>query len=137
VNALGAWPVGIFLPFSSNPYIAYFETISTLLPLKNAIFWDVAPCRSCVNRRFGGTNRLRRLTQALHGPTSQKTAFFIVTGVKTSNLTWCYSVFPLPRNVLTEPLLSNEIFHLVTETCVTEPLTSNGLFRLSGIMSQY
>jgi hypothetical protein len=20
-----------------------------------AVFWDVAPCRSCVNRRFGGT----------------------------------------------------------------------------------
>jgi hypothetical protein len=26
--------------------------------LKNAIFWDVAPCRSCVNRRFRGTYRL-------------------------------------------------------------------------------
>jgi hypothetical protein len=26
--------------------------------LKNADFWDVAPCRSCVNRRFGGTCRL-------------------------------------------------------------------------------
>jgi hypothetical protein len=24
----------------------------------NAVFWDVAPCRSCVNRRFGGTYRL-------------------------------------------------------------------------------
>jgi hypothetical protein len=23
--------------------------------LKNAVFWDVAPCRYCVNRRFGGT----------------------------------------------------------------------------------
>jgi hypothetical protein len=27
--------------------------------MKNAIFWDVAPCRSCVNRRFGGTHRLQ------------------------------------------------------------------------------
>jgi hypothetical protein len=26
--------------------------------MKNAVFWDVAPCRSCVNRRFGGTYRL-------------------------------------------------------------------------------
>jgi hypothetical protein len=26
--------------------------------LKNAVFWDVAPCRSCVNRRFGGMYRL-------------------------------------------------------------------------------
>jgi hypothetical protein len=27
--------------------------------LKNAVFWDVTPCRSCeFNRRFGGTYRL-------------------------------------------------------------------------------
>jgi hypothetical protein len=26
--------------------------------MKNAVFWDVAPCRSCVNRRFGGTYHL-------------------------------------------------------------------------------
>jgi hypothetical protein len=26
--------------------------------VKNAVFWDVAPCRSCVNRLFGGTYRL-------------------------------------------------------------------------------
>jgi hypothetical protein len=26
--------------------------------LKNAVFWDVAPCRHYVNRRFGGTYRL-------------------------------------------------------------------------------
>jgi hypothetical protein len=23
--------------------------------MKNAVFWDVVPCRSCVKRRFGGT----------------------------------------------------------------------------------
>jgi hypothetical protein len=23
--------------------------------MKNVVFWDVALCRSCVNRRFGGT----------------------------------------------------------------------------------
>jgi hypothetical protein len=26
--------------------------------LRSAIFWDVVPCRSCVNRRFRGTYRL-------------------------------------------------------------------------------
>jgi hypothetical protein len=26
--------------------------------IKNAVFWDVAPCRSCVNRRIGRTYRL-------------------------------------------------------------------------------
>jgi hypothetical protein len=23
--------------------------------MKNGVFWDVAPCGSCKNRRFGGT----------------------------------------------------------------------------------
>jgi hypothetical protein len=26
--------------------------------MKNAVFWDVAPCIYCANRRFGGTYRL-------------------------------------------------------------------------------
>jgi hypothetical protein len=68
--------------------------------MKNAVFWDVAPCKSSANRRFGGAYRLhlqvrrrkrylppkRQFTFDLHGATSQKTAFFIVTIVKTSNL---------------------------------------------------
>jgi hypothetical protein len=77
----------------------------------NAVFWDVAPHRSCTNRRFGGTYHLhlqsikirkrgkwrryvppkRRITQDLHGATSQKTKFFVGTSAKTSNLT-------LPQN---------------------------------------
>jgi hypothetical protein len=28
------------------------------MPVKNIVFWDVAPCRSCVTPRFGGTYRL-------------------------------------------------------------------------------
>jgi hypothetical protein len=39
----------------------------------NAVFWDVTPCHSLENHT------------AL---TYQKTAFFIVTAVKTSNLTY-------------------------------------------------
>jgi hypothetical protein len=39
----------------------------------HAVFLDVAPCGSCLN-------------QDLHGVTSQETAFFIVTAVKTSNI---------------------------------------------------
>jgi hypothetical protein len=27
----------------------------TAVTMKNAIFWDVTPCGSCKNRRFGGT----------------------------------------------------------------------------------
>jgi hypothetical protein len=43
--------------------------------MKNGVFWDVTPCGSCKN------------LQEPHGVTSQKTPFFIVTAVKTSNLT--------------------------------------------------
>jgi hypothetical protein len=29
--------------------------ISTVVTMKNAVFWDVTPCGCCRNRRFGGT----------------------------------------------------------------------------------
>jgi hypothetical protein len=32
--------------------------VFTAVTMKNAVFWDVAPCRYFVNRRFGGTYRL-------------------------------------------------------------------------------
>jgi hypothetical protein len=35
-------------------YLVGFEAF-TAVTTKNAVFWDVAPYRSCVNRRFGGT----------------------------------------------------------------------------------
>jgi hypothetical protein len=85
--------------------------------MKNAVFWDVAPGRSCVNRHLGGTYGLhlqcikirergtsvnrwlqryftpkRRFTQVLHGATSQKTAFFIVTATNTSILQYSLSL---------------------------------------------
>jgi hypothetical protein len=94
------------------------EYFRSIVNLKNAVFWDVVHCRSCVNRRFVGTYRLHlqgrkirerrtspvcshlltlvprsriflpwRWRQDLHCATSQKTAFFIVTAVKTSDLT--------------------------------------------------
>jgi hypothetical protein len=39
----------------------------TVVTMKNADFWDIASCRSCVNRRFGGTYRLH-----LHGRKMRK-----------------------------------------------------------------
>jgi hypothetical protein len=36
--------------------------------MKNAVFWDVAPCRSCVNRRFGGKYRLYFQGRKIHEP---------------------------------------------------------------------
>jgi hypothetical protein len=34
--------------------------VSTAVTMKNGVFWDVTPCCSCKNRRFGGTQRLLR-----------------------------------------------------------------------------
>jgi hypothetical protein len=52
--------------------------------LKNAVFWDVAPCRSCVNRCFGGTYRLLLLGSKI----ASNSSYFVVTTVKTSNHTF-------------------------------------------------
>jgi hypothetical protein len=70
----------------------------------NNVLWAVALCRSCVNRRFGGLQppadvgspladfstlkvEAIRCSEDIQSATSQKTAFFIVTAGKTSNLT--------------------------------------------------
>jgi hypothetical protein len=37
-----------------------FEAFTAVI-MKNVVFWDVAPCRSCLNRRLGGTYRLHFL----------------------------------------------------------------------------
>jgi hypothetical protein len=119
--------------------------------MKHSVFWDVALCRSCVKRRFGGTYRSifregknlravdcslqpsahtgssladsipwrwrryfppkRLFTQHLHSVTYQKT-FFIVTAVKTSNLTYWliyFVVFVTPSMEMSE-----FSFHYVT-----------------------
>jgi hypothetical protein len=59
---------------------------------KNAVFWNVKSRGSCKNRRFGGKYRLHHQDEKIgelepHSVTSQKTELFLVTGVKTSNLT--------------------------------------------------
>jgi hypothetical protein len=44
--------------FENVAQFKYFGTIVTNQNFKNAFFWDVGPCRSCVKRRFGKTYRL-------------------------------------------------------------------------------
>jgi hypothetical protein len=39
----------------------YYPSVSAKhLYIKNGVFWDVTPCGSCKNRRFGGTSRLHQ-----------------------------------------------------------------------------
>jgi hypothetical protein len=59
-----------------------FSSITNSI-LKNTVILDVAPC----NLVSTDVSEEHRLIQDLHGATSQKTTFFIVTAVKTSNLT--------------------------------------------------
>jgi hypothetical protein len=98
----------IWIPSKSNS--------QEIINMKNVVFWNMALCRSWVNRRFGGTYRLHlqgshlltlvlhslillpwrwrlyvppklRVSQDLHSATSQKTTFFLITDKKTSHLT--------------------------------------------------
>jgi hypothetical protein len=41
----------------TGTFFVRFE-VFTAVTMKNGVFWDVTPCGSCKNRRFGGTWRL-------------------------------------------------------------------------------
>jgi hypothetical protein len=59
--------------------------------VKNTVY-ELSLCESSRARGFPVLEE-HRFPQDLHGTTSQKTAFFIVTAVKTSNPT-CYVLSP-------------------------------------------
>jgi hypothetical protein len=52
-----------FIILKSNVYVPNFNysilfarfEVFTAVTMKNGVFWDVTPCGSCKNRRFGGT----------------------------------------------------------------------------------
>jgi hypothetical protein len=58
--------------------------VFTAVTMKNVVFWDVTPCRSCMNRRFVGTYRFhlqgrnQREQVAAVCAASQKTALFMI-----------------------------------------------------------
>jgi hypothetical protein len=123
--------------------------------LKNAVLWDVAPCRSCVNRRFvrlsSVCNHLftlvprlqiflpwiwrwyippkRRFTQDLHGAVSQKKVFSIVTYVKTSDLTTATLLSDFMQ--IQEHIL---VFHMTALTTVETSLPTSVLWRYRQII---
>jgi hypothetical protein len=59
VKILNYIKINIFLHANLKLVERYvrFE-VFTAVTMKNGVFWDVMPCGSCKNRRFGGTWRL-------------------------------------------------------------------------------
>jgi hypothetical protein len=45
----------ILIIISLSKILSAFPSIQLLVSMKNGVFWDVTPCDSCKNRRFGGT----------------------------------------------------------------------------------
>jgi hypothetical protein len=44
-----------FLAFNTLKHEIHIKISKFSLIMKNGVFWDVMPCGSCKNRRFGGT----------------------------------------------------------------------------------
>jgi hypothetical protein len=43
------------LSFSIDQYLSVRFEVFTAVTMRNVVFWDITPCGSCKNRRFGGT----------------------------------------------------------------------------------
>jgi hypothetical protein len=73
------------------------ESIASIFRVEKSASEEPASEGGCILQRYVPPKR--RFTQDLHDATSQKTAFFIVTAVKTSNVTSKYKV-TLPFRIL-------------------------------------
>jgi predicted RNA binding protein YcfA (HicA-like mRNA interferase family) len=61
--------------------------VFTAVTMKNAVFWDVVPCRSCVNRRFRVMYRLH-----LQGRKIRERGTSLSRGLQTAGDTFCRNV---------------------------------------------
>jgi hypothetical protein len=52
--AVKIFPIQVRIKCSRHVLYITFEVFTTVT-MKNGIIWDVTPCGSCKNRRFGGT----------------------------------------------------------------------------------
>jgi hypothetical protein len=61
VSAAQSLFLALFPYSEKNKKNVRFEVFAAVA-MKNAVFWDVVQCRSCVDRRFGGTSVHTRST---------------------------------------------------------------------------
>jgi hypothetical protein len=54
---MSSWHSALLVKYMDKLSFVGFE-VSTAEIMKNVVFWNVAQCGSCENRRFGGTCRL-------------------------------------------------------------------------------
>jgi hypothetical protein len=67
---------------------------------KNAVFWDVTPCGSCKNRRFGGTYLM--VERAL-GTSNHKVVIANVPSSPIPSAWWWRWYFPMCHRLLQDP----------------------------------
>jgi hypothetical protein len=65
-------------PICNQCVTGVLSPVVTAVTIKDAVLWDVVPCESCNNRRFGGTCRLhlqgRKIRRLLQDPTRRYVA---------------------------------------------------------------
>jgi hypothetical protein len=92
-------------------YICVRFEVFTEVTMKNAVFWDVAPCRCYFNRRFGGTYRLH--LQGIRNPRERNQREQVAA--VCSSLYMC--------RLGTKPIETS--FNLVEYFCTRYPATSS------------
>jgi hypothetical protein len=110
---------GILLEMASGSmmYISSFMNVRfeafAAVTMKNVVYWDVALCRSCVNRRFGGTYRLHlqgRKIRELQVTADWATRIFPHPAYTHPSATCCW---PSPQTPHLSPLCCIPMWHTV------------------------
>jgi hypothetical protein len=74
---------------STSSHLVRFEAF-TAVAMKNVVFWDVELCRSCVNRRFGGTYRLHLQGRKIN-EWETSVSRWLQTAAKSQIPTWIFT----------------------------------------------
>jgi hypothetical protein len=77
--------------------------VSTVVTMKNAAFWDVALCRSYMNRRFRGTYRLHLQGRKIHEWGTSSHLLMLVPRLQMF-LSWRWRRYVPPKRWFTQDL---------------------------------